>query len=157
MNGVILIASGNLIRAGFSDFLNDGSFDPATDSYRTDVPEPPLVYRAGTAGQFHRWDGDEWVLVSQPQDAPVGIATETLRDKGAAGKLLRRTVWATDNGDGTYADRVEETLYTYGTKKQKNTLLSRAITTYFADGSVRSTKTIGYFTVSSGGVVEKEI
>ena len=66
MNGVHETATGDLLRAGFCDFLNDGSFDAATETYRTDVPEPAKVrYHTGLA-TMHRWNGSAWVEITQP-------------------------------------------------------------------------------------------
>lgn len=64
MNGVILTATGDLLRAGFCDFSTDGLFDNATESYRTDVPEP-AVTRCETSAEFHRWTGAAWEVVSE--------------------------------------------------------------------------------------------
>lgn len=66
MNGVYETSSGDLLRAGFSDFENDGAFDAGTESYRTDVPSPALARREGAAGNMHRWNGSAWVEVAQP-------------------------------------------------------------------------------------------
>lgn len=65
MNGVIETATGNLLRTGYTDFENDGSFNADTESYRTDVPWDAqiksLEYRA-----FSRWTGTEWVSIEDP-------------------------------------------------------------------------------------------
>lgn len=60
-NGVIETATGDLLRAGFCDFQNDGSFDSSKESYRTDVPFPAQP-RSGV--EWHRWDGNAWIMVS---------------------------------------------------------------------------------------------
>ena len=72
---------------------------------------------------------------------------------GATGTLLRETWWHTDNGDGTYSDKVSETTYQYQGKK----LVSRTEQTFWSDGTVKSSVKIGYFTLSTGGIIEKEI
>jgi hypothetical protein len=64
-NGVIQKSTGNLIRAGFCDFENDGSFDASTEAQRTDVPFPGKVRGEKDETQMHRWNGSAWVLVSQ--------------------------------------------------------------------------------------------
>jgi hypothetical protein len=62
MHGVIETATGNLLRAGYVDFENDGGFNAVTEAYRTDVPEDAqirsLQYRA-----FSRWTGSAWETV----------------------------------------------------------------------------------------------
>lgn len=65
-NGVIETATGDLKRAGYCDFENDGKFDAGTETYRTDVPRPS--YRRGDdpSTKMTRWDGAAWILVDQP-------------------------------------------------------------------------------------------
>ena len=70
MNGVIETATGDLLRAGFCDFATDGSFNPGTETIRTDVPRPAMIRRSGAPGDHRRWDGGAWVLVPQPNDVP---------------------------------------------------------------------------------------
>lgn len=65
-NGVIETASGDLLRSGFCDFENDGSFNGATESYRTDVPFPAKIKGAPEETQMHQWNGSSWDLVAQP-------------------------------------------------------------------------------------------
>jgi len=65
-NGVIEIATGDLLRGGFCDFENDGSFDSGTESYKTDIPHPCFVRGQEDEAQMHRWNGSAWVLVDQP-------------------------------------------------------------------------------------------
>lgn len=60
-NGVIEMATGDLLRAGFCDFSSDGAFNPSREEYRTDVPFPAVARGSGT---WHRWDGNAWVVVS---------------------------------------------------------------------------------------------
>lgn len=60
-NGVIEIATGDLLRAGFCDFTVDGTFDASKEEYRTDVPFPAI---SRGNGSWHRWDGKAWVMVA---------------------------------------------------------------------------------------------
>lgn len=64
-NGVISKLTGDLLRAGRCDMLNDGAFNPVTEDYRTDVPNP--CYCKGQVGEHRltRWNGSEWVEASQ--------------------------------------------------------------------------------------------
>lgn len=62
MNGVIETTTGDLLRKGYVDFFNDGSFDASTESYRTDVPEEAAIRRP-TASQNSRWTGSAWEVV----------------------------------------------------------------------------------------------
>lgn len=62
---VINTSTGDLLRFGYEDFENDGSFDSGTESIRTDQPEP--CYRKDKPddnGKWHRWNGSTWGLVS---------------------------------------------------------------------------------------------
>ena len=65
-SGVIETATGDLLRYGFCDFENDGSFDPATETQRTDIPQIAVVRKAGAQGNFTRWDGSNYIQVPQP-------------------------------------------------------------------------------------------
>ncbi len=65
-NGVIETSTRDLLRDGFCDFENDGSFDSATESYRTDVPYPSKVRGEEDETKMHRWNGSSWIEVDQP-------------------------------------------------------------------------------------------
>jgi hypothetical protein len=67
-NGVIETATGDLLRAGYCDFENDGSFDPDTETYRTDVPDAARVRGDDASTVMHRWTGSAWTLVDQPPE-----------------------------------------------------------------------------------------
>ncbi len=64
--GVIETSTGDLLKAGFCDFVNDGSFDATTQTHRTDVPHPGKVRGDTEWEQMHRWNGSAWVEVPQP-------------------------------------------------------------------------------------------
>lgn len=64
-NGVILTTTGDLLRCGFCDFENDGSFNASTEIYRTDVPFPACVVDDPDETQFHRWNGSAWILIDK--------------------------------------------------------------------------------------------
>ena len=65
MNGVIEIATGDLLRAGYCDF-DDDAFLPILQSIRTDVPEVPQRRGDPFLTTMHRWDGSAWINVAQP-------------------------------------------------------------------------------------------
>ena len=65
-NGVIDTATGDLLRAGYCDFTNDGSFDVGAETVLLSVPFPPKVIGDPHETQMHRWDGAAWILVDQP-------------------------------------------------------------------------------------------
>lgn len=65
-NGVIETTTGDLLRCGFSDFENDGSFDGDTETYKTDTPHPGKVKGDPDETQMHRWNGSAWTEVAQP-------------------------------------------------------------------------------------------
>ncbi len=64
--GVYETSSGDLLRAGYSDFPNDGAFNAGTETYRTDVPFPSKIKGDEDESNMHRWNGSTWVEVSQP-------------------------------------------------------------------------------------------
>ena len=59
MEGVINLGTGDLIRAGFSNFTAKDN-----EAVRTDVPYPPFV--KGVTSRYHRWTGSEWEVKSIP-------------------------------------------------------------------------------------------
>lgn len=65
-NGVIETVTGDLLRCGFCDFQDDGSFDAATESYKTDIPFPGKVRGDDEEPMMHRWTGSAWTEVAQP-------------------------------------------------------------------------------------------
>jgi len=71
MNGVIETSTGDLLRAGFTDFTAGPG-----ETLRFDVPNPPQ--RRGAFyedGNMHRWTGSEWILVPQPMIyVPLGVS-----------------------------------------------------------------------------------
>ncbi len=66
-NGVIEKDTGDLLRAGFCDFP-EGSFDPATEEVRADVPFPPKVRSSPEETQLHRWNGSAWEVAEESLD-----------------------------------------------------------------------------------------
>lgn len=66
-NGVIDTASGDLKRAAFKpyDFANDGGFDSATETIRTDVPIPGKRKGNTDFPTHHRWTGSAYIEVAQ--------------------------------------------------------------------------------------------
>ncbi len=71
-NGLILKASGDLIRAGFADFTSDGDYNAATHEQRADVPYPAHVKGHNVTKDHHRWDGAAWVLIDDELDQVKG-------------------------------------------------------------------------------------
>ena len=62
-NGVIETSTGNLLRAGFCDFENDGTFDSGTETYKTGVVCPSKIkkdFDSGKNTDYHHWSGSEW-------------------------------------------------------------------------------------------------
>ena len=62
--GVIENATGDLLKAGYTDFADD--HDDATQSVRDDVPYPGRIRNdlREPGGPFDRWSGSEWVEVT---------------------------------------------------------------------------------------------
>lgn len=86
-NGKIETASGHLIAAGVGvDFENDGAFDPATETVRTDVPFPAKVrYQIGET-LMNRWSGTTWELIAQPPPEPDILHADAFSAKVPAGE-----------------------------------------------------------------------
>ena len=86
-NGVIDKSTGDLLRMGFTDFSNDGSFDSENEEIRADVPTTALPL-SDIRYQHHRWNGSEWELVDDLAVAKViknreiDVRTRELIDMG---------------------------------------------------------------------------
>ena len=94
-NGVIITSTGDLLRAGFSDFQNDGTFDSGTESYRTDVPMGAKTKGNPDNADFHRWNGSAWVLITQ--GVPIGDSSLTYRVQSfSAFRLWKECYYTTD-------------------------------------------------------------
>ncbi len=59
--GVIKKVGGDLLRCGYVDFENDGSFDSVNEEIRTDVPFPAVACD-GINAEWHQWTGTEWIF-----------------------------------------------------------------------------------------------
>lgn len=142
MNGVIEDATGDLIRAGFTDFTAG-----AGETVRNDVPEPAFI-RDGNAPNFHSWTGSDWTTKAQLTILYGRYkVTEYVSNNVVAIRL-----YATDNGDDTYNDLVEEYVFTY----DGNRLASKVYNKYFNDGTVAKTRTWNYYRRGSD-TIEKEV
>ena len=64
--GVIETSTGDLLRAGYCDFVNDGSFNSGTETQRTDAPHPAKARGDERYANMHRWNGSAWIEVTQP-------------------------------------------------------------------------------------------
>lgn len=63
MNGVIETATGVLLRKGFCDFTNDGSFDSTNETERIDVTYEAVCKKNNTTGEYAKWNGSSWETV----------------------------------------------------------------------------------------------
>lgn len=68
----------------------------------------------------------------------------------------KETWYATDNGDGTYSDKVEETIFTYDSVSTSQ-LMYKTITVYHVDGTVYSTEKIEYYKNDQNEIIEKKV
>jgi len=64
-NGVIETSTGDLLRAGYCDFENDGSFNPEIESYMTSIPNPGKTKGSPFFTKMDRWTGSGWIEVDQ--------------------------------------------------------------------------------------------
>jgi len=74
MNGVIETATGDLLRMGYCDFENDGSFDAGTQTYKTDIPEGS-VRKKKNGGDYTNWNGSAYVTISRTPFVPKDRST----------------------------------------------------------------------------------
>lgn len=124
---------------------------------KTQPPPWPLVIATDVALDPTQEAAMDAVIASYGGDKSIltAIATQEDRTNGQFGVLLSIIEWATDNGNGTYSDKVKEVAYEYNSNNSK--LISKTTTEYYADGTVRSQVQTGYFVSANGSVVEKEI
>lgn len=134
--GVIDKATGNLLRAGNSDFDQQEEFDPQNEEFRTDVPKPPRIFHS-TDGQYHQWTGSAWQLVDHgKQTEPRVRLTNTQGEKVTSIQFFE-----TDNGNETYSGLSYEIVYEY----QGNKLVAEEEIHYYGDGAVKSRERQEYF------------
>lgn len=69
MNGVIETATGILLRKGFCNFTNDGSFDSDNEAERTDVTYTAMCKKNDDTATHEKWNGVSWetVLETTPE------------------------------------------------------------------------------------------
>lgn len=60
IQGVIDTNTGELLRFGRCDFVNDGSFDPQNESVVTSLPDEPKRKNSQYYDTVHVWDGSSW-------------------------------------------------------------------------------------------------
>lgn len=69
--------------------------------------------------------------------------------------FITKEIWyETDNGDGTYSDKIEETTYFYDTKN-KNKLLYCVIKNFLKDGTEIDSKTLNYYSDDNKRIVKE--
>ena len=73
-------------------------------------------------------------LVAAHVPAEIGSKNFLVAEYNSRGNVTKETWYGTDDGDGTYSDPVEETVYTYGGAADK-LLLSKTVTDLFTDGT----------------------
>lgn len=123
---------------------------------------PDVSGLSGISSKYWVYDGTNIVEMGASDKTAVDnfLIAKTILDKNIlvstytrSKRLSTETWYATDNGDETYSDKVEESTYTY----QGNDLISKEVVTYYADGSTQSTITHNYFMNSDDeAIVKKE-
>ena len=98
---------------------------------------------------------DACIAAHVPGSATPVVGSFLVRAKGT-GKTkslpVTETLYATDNGDGTYAGKAWQRTYTYDAQAK----LTQVVTQYFFDdGAVARTITVDYYTNANGDEIEK--
>lgn len=62
-NGLIEVVSGNLLCAGFLDFVD--MIDTGNTSQISDVPVPSYVVGKIHLDKYHQWTGNAWILIDK--------------------------------------------------------------------------------------------
>jgi len=92
-NGVI-DTSGDLIRAGFTDFSN---MLESGQSQRSDAPFPSFVKGNSDNNHFHRWTGTEWILIEKESAI---LNRWELHNTGKDYKFIRQKIIETVQASG---------------------------------------------------------
>jgi len=71
----------------------------------------------------------------------------------ATNSLIKDTWYEKDNGDGTYSNIAQESVYTYN----NGNVISRVDTIYYFDGTIQSATTWNYFVNDKNQIIEKKV
>jgi len=124
------------------------------------VVNPDMSPVAGVAQKYWKLTGDIVSEMTQAEKDAVDDAstiyakTYKVLTYNSDNSLTKETWYATDNGDGTYADKAEDCAYTYDASQK---LVSKTLTIYYADNSVHSATTTSYYENDQNEVIEKVI
>lgn len=126
-NGVTETATGVLLRCGYCDFLNDGNFDAAKETYHTDVPRTAYMKEdPDSNGDHHEHNGSAWVLTSPTlaenkvtRKKEINQRTRELLKAGidvGGGDILSASPKAQANMERQHRSRANATIVTYPLK-----------------------------------------
>ena len=124
---------------------------------------PDMSSVSGISMQYWKVDSTSVVEMSTQEKAEVDsiINATLIKDKNfkletydPTNRKILETWYATDNGDGTYKDKVEETTFTY--QSGTAVLLYKTVAVYYADGSEVSSTRYSYYKNSMGQIIEKK-
>ncbi len=77
MNGVVNIATGLLLRAGYCDFTKEHNFNPNIEAQHGDVPSPCYIVNEippePASDMVTHWTGEGWDEVPRVQFVPPEI------------------------------------------------------------------------------------
>lgn len=132
------------------DYTVNALINPDTSS----VSNIPVNYWKVSLGVLTEMTADEKVLIDDYEKA------RTLREKifkvskyTQQSRVEKETWYDTDNGDGTYTGKAEETIYTYS----NSILLYRTTVIYYYDGTVSSTTKHEYYkNAANNEIIEKQ-
>lgn len=131
-NSVIETSSGDLLRAGYEDFINSVGYDSGTESFRTDLPAELQGLTRGARGNANklRWNGSAWVEVTNTDqnfdnDAILRGDISVLFDTITQGNVVLKA-----QSDGTLAafQMYEQVVAQSGTITNSSTTPAAALT-----------------------------
>lgn len=144
MKGVIKDSTGDLIRAGYSEFIAESG-----ETVREDVPEP--AYVLGYGNKTHRWTGSAWVVmnIGTPFDSEPWV--KVLR-RDEHGEVIQIDYYQAVDEQGAYSGltRSEEFFYS------NNRLLSMHDSRFLQSGEVFKKFRTDYYTDGDGNQVERK-
>jgi len=71
-------------------------------------------------------------------------------------RLTKETLYDTDNKDGTYSGKAEDTVYTYS-ENDNSVLLYKITTVYYYDGTVAESVKTEYYKNDNNEIIEKKV
>lgn len=142
---VIDKTNNQVLRWGYCDFENDGSFDGSNE----EIIENDFNFQPDIDQQDWFWDdvGQTFYTTGTYDNRNQNFLVQELNKSN----LISKEIWYhTDNGNGTYSGPVKEIEYVYSGKK----MIKKIIKTFYPSGRTRSTDEVKYYTNGNKQIIK---